>query len=278
MEPIMNFPNNLEKALTLSYDDGVEQDIRLISILDKHGIKATFNINTGLFSPEGKVFEPGRVHRRLTEAAALNLYKNSPHEVAVHALTHPSLDKISVGAATYEVIEDRKNIEHLFGTITRGMAYPYGTYNDTVVDILKNCGIAYARTVESTKKFSIPTDWLRLKPTCHHKAPELMSLAEKFIGEKTPGRQPWLFYLWGHSYEFEGDNNWDVIEKFAETVGNRDDIWYATNIEIYDYIQAWNSLVWSVDQTLVHNPTTTTLFFMIKTNKYVINPGETLSL
>jgi hypothetical protein len=274
----MNFPNHLEKALTLSYDDAVEQDIRLISILDKHGIKGTFNINTGSFAPEGTVFEPGRIHRRMTEAASVNLYKNSGHEVAVHALTHPYLEKLPSNVVAYEVIEDRHNIERLFGTITRGMAYPYGTYSDSVVEVLKNCGICYARTVKTTLNFGIPTDWLRLHPTCHHKNPELMSLAEKFIGEKKPGQDPWLFYVWGHSYEFESDNNWNVIEEFAEKVGNRDDIWYATNIEIYDYINAWNSLIWAADQKLVHNPTSTTLFFTVKTDKYVIAPGETLSI
>ena len=105
-----------------------------------------------------------------------------------------------------------------------------------------------------------------------------MNLAEKFIGEKKAGEFPWLFYLWGHSYEFEGNNNWNIIEEFAEKVGNRDDIWYATNIEIYDYVKAWNSLIWSSDQKLVYNPTATTLYFMIKSTKYVIKPGETLSL
>ena len=135
MRPVMNFPNHLEKALTLSYDDAVEQDIRLISILDKHGIKGTFNINTGSFAPEGTVFEPGRIHRRMTEAASVNLYKNSGHEVAVHALTHPYLEKLPSNVVAYEVIEDRHNIERLFGTITRGMAYPYGTYSDSVVEV-----------------------------------------------------------------------------------------------------------------------------------------------
>ena len=42
------FPGGKRKALTLSYDDGVEQDITLMGILDKYGIKCTFNLNSGL--------------------------------------------------------------------------------------------------------------------------------------------------------------------------------------------------------------------------------------
>ncbi len=36
------------KYLTFSYDDGVTQDIRLIELFNKYGMKATFNINSGL--------------------------------------------------------------------------------------------------------------------------------------------------------------------------------------------------------------------------------------
>ena len=41
------------KALTFSYDDGVTQDKRLIKILNKYGLKCTFNINSGLFGVGG---------------------------------------------------------------------------------------------------------------------------------------------------------------------------------------------------------------------------------
>lgn len=51
----LRYPKGLTKALTLSYDDGVEQDIRLIEIMRKHGLKGTFNINSELYAPEGNV-------------------------------------------------------------------------------------------------------------------------------------------------------------------------------------------------------------------------------
>mgnify|MGYP002513618435 CR=1 FL=1 len=41
-----------KKSVTFSFDDGVTQDIRLIEILNKYGLKGTFNINAGCFSPE----------------------------------------------------------------------------------------------------------------------------------------------------------------------------------------------------------------------------------
>lgn len=70
----MRFPGGRAKALTLSYDDGVQQDHRLISILNRHGLKCTFNINSGLFPAKGTTFPPGQIHRRLTEQEAVALY------------------------------------------------------------------------------------------------------------------------------------------------------------------------------------------------------------
>ena len=240
----MRFPGGKSKALTLSYDDGVEQDIRLIDIMKRNGLKGTFNINSGSYAPEGKTYPEGTIHRRMSKSMCQELYLNSGMEVAVHGLTHPYLEQLPENLCTYEVLQDRKNLEADFGYIIRGMAYPFGTTSDSVVASLKQCGIAYSRTTVSTEKFTIPTDWLRLPATCHHRNPRLMELARNFV-DNAFLRGPGLFYLWGHSYEFDQnlpDNNWGIIEEFAEFLGNREDIWYATNIEIYDYIQAYNIL------------------------------------
>ena len=261
--------------MTLSYDDGVDQDIRLIEIMKKYGLKGTFNLNSGKYAPEGTVYPAGRIHRPMPKSMALELYRNSGMEVAVHGLTHPYLEQLPSNLCTYEVMQDRINLEADYGTIIRGMAYPFGTYSDDVVATLKQCGIVYARTVESTEKFNIPTDWLRLPATCHHNNPRLMELAHKFV-ENAGKRGPALFYLWGHSYEFEDHDNWNVIEEFAEYIGGREEIWYATNIEIYDYIAAYNQLIFSMDGTKVYNPTCTELYFETKSAVYSVKPGETL--
>lgn len=270
----MRYPGGLGKALTLSYDDGVEQDLKLMEILDRHGIKCTFNINSGCYAPEGKVYAPGTVHRRLPESAVTEAYAKNGHEVAVHALTHPHLELLSPANITYEVLQDRLNLEHQFGVTVRGMAYPYGTYSDTVVECLRACGIAYSRTVVSTENFDLPTDWLRMPATCHHANPRLEHLAKKF-SDMEVNDAPRLFYLWGHSYEFERDGNWDVIERFAEEMGNRSDIWYATNLEIYDYVQDYQRLIWSADGARVTNPTARMLFLKYGNQLVKIAPGAT---
>lgn len=278
MPPIdLLFPGNKRKALTMSYDDGVEQDARLIDIMQKHGLKGTFNLNSGCYAQDGTVYPAGRVHRRMSERATTALYADSGMEIAVHALEHPHLENLPREAVAYQIIKDRENLERQFGRIVRGMAYPYGTTSDQVVDVLKSCGIAYSRTVVSTERFDLPTSWLRLPATCHHNNPALMTLAEKFASGQVTSA-PWLFYLWGHSYEFEADNNWHVIEKFATYIGGRDDIWYATNIEIYDYIEAFRSLISSADGKTYCNPTARTIEILSRGQAYTLTPGAVITL
>lgn len=264
----MRFPEGKKKALTLSYDDGVKQDARLIEIMRRNGLKGTFNVNSGLY---------GTTANRLTEIQVKELYAESGMEVAIHGLTHTFLSQVTESCCSYQVLKDRENLERLFHKVIRGMAYPNNAYNDKVVACLKSMGIAYARTTISTESFKIPTDWLRLEATCHHKNPRLMELAKKFVEDEVI-KESWLFYLWGHSYEFDNNNNWNIIEEFAEYTGNRSDIWYATNIEIYEYVEAYQSLISSVDGSLITNPSAHMVYIEIAGEVYQIMPGETLSV
>lgn len=273
----MRFPGGLKKALTLSYDDGVEQDAELISILNLNGLKCTFNLNSGCWAPEGTVYPEGQIHRRMPLSQAKLLYGESEHEVAVHCLTHASLVECTTDQIVWEVTKDRENLEREFGGIIRGMAYPFGTYNDQVVDTLRACGILYSRTVHSTHNFDLPQDWLRLGATCHHSDPKLMELADRFLNESVAFGSR-LFYLWGHSYEFEGDNNWNVIQEFAEKMGGREDIWYCTNIEVCKYHLAFQQLEFSADGNTVHNPTDIALWFDKGGATHCVQPGETITL
>ena len=277
----MLFPDGKNKALTLSYDDGVQQDIRLIETLDKYGLKCTFNINSYSFEEEEREFAPGQVHRRMARREATEVYSKAianGHEVATHGYSHPFLDKLPSEMVSYEIVEDRKRLEEMFGKVIKGHAYPYGATSAKVVDVLRNCGILYARTTAATKRFDIPTDWLRLPSTCHHNEPSLMQLADQFLNEPSRYPNPRLFYLWGHTYEFDNNNNWEVIEKFAEYVGNRNDVWYANNMQVYEYVEAYRALQFSSNGNTVYNPSCHTVWFISGTDKVKVAPGETVKI
>lgn len=256
MEFIMRYPNGVSKALTFSYDDGCASDKRLVDILDKYGMKCTFNIMSMLFDlPEDHVKE----RMRIVKEALIG----SNHEVACHGYNHPHMERLSFPSMLNETLNDRRRLEKEFGVIVRGMAYPYGSYNEQVIEAVKTCGICYSRVCHQTNDFDPYPDWLAWKPTTHHNG-DIDGLADKFLARHVRGdADPALFYVWGHTFEFENDNNWDRIENFAEKLGNREDVWYCTNIEYYDYVQAFNNLQFSVEEDMIHNPTATDVWICI---------------
>ena len=273
----MRFPNGCNKALTLSYDDGLEQDIHLMAVLKPYGIKATFNLNSGLMPPEGTVFPPTRFDRVMPPRQAKAAYSGTPHEVAVHGNQHPFLDQLPQAQVTYDLLKDRLRLEALFDTTVNGMAYPYGKHTPAVTAAARAAGIVYSRTIENTHWYGLPENWLQWHPTCHHDDPDLMPLAEEFVRGR-PNDAPWLFYLWGHTFEFDCNQNWSVIEDFCRTVGNQPHIFYATNKEIYTYIEAYRRLEFDTAMSRVTNPSSIPLWFDLDGVLYRVGGGETCRL
>ena len=273
----MRFPQGKPKALTLSYDDGVEQDEKLIGLMERYRVKGTFNVSYGNVCPEGRVYESGRIHRPMTMKQLRKGYDKDFIELAIHGWHHPWLDELEPSVVHREIYEDRLGWEKEFGIVVRGMAYPYGTYNDQVVKILKQMGIRYARTIQKTEQFDLPKDWLRWHPTCHHKHPHLMELADEFLSMKVR-KDSKLFYLWGHSYEFEEKDNWDVIESFFQKMADHEDIWYATNIEIYDYIKAFEALQYSAKGDCVMNSSAIDVWLEYEGKIFCVPAGDMIDL
>lgn len=221
--------NSYRKAITFSYDDGNQQDIRLIEIFQKYGIKATFHVNTGLDYHHGTWNYRGKfdVHR-LNLAECPEIY--SGHEVAVHGSTHQNFSHLSDEELQQELNDNILAITQIYGKRPVGMSYPYGVYNENIARKLKALGILYGRTVNSTHSFDEQDDLYFFHPTCHHDDPMLFQLAEKFL--KSNPEKPQIFYIWGHSYEFQGNDNWDHIEQFCQYISGKKDIFYGTNAEI----------------------------------------------
>ena len=272
----MLFPNFKMKALTFSYDDNVVEDKRLIQIFRENGLKGTFNINSSRWN------KVPATQGRLTFEEAKELYIDSGMELAAHGWEHLSLTECCAELKNREIFLDRDHIEKEFGGIVKGLAYPNGVLDDASVEALKICGIEYARTVTSTEKFDVPQDFLRWNPTCHHNNPKLFELAKAFV-EKVKStnycvNKPMLFYVWGHSYEFRTKDNWPHIEEFAAYMGGRDDIWYATNGEIYDYVTAYRRLKFSASYERVYNPSAVDVYFSWLGKEVVVRAGETVDL
>lgn len=269
-----------QKAVTLSFDDGVTQDIKFIELLDKYKVKCTFNLNSGTLGQKDWLIQLGLdvSHYKVEKEQVAQIYKN--HEVAIHTLTHPSLPDLPMGSVAYEVTADRKNLEEILKKPIRGMAYPFGTYSDEVVSTLRTLGVEYARTVDNIYDFQLPHDFLLWHPTCSYKDEKLKELTKKFLINRTieEYKKPQVFYVWGHSYEFEGRNHWELIEEFLKDISGHEDIWYATNIEIVDYMNAFKQLKYSVTGDYIYNPTLQDLWVSIDETVYKLPSGETTQI
>ena len=216
--------NGKTKAVTFSFDDGCFQDIRLIELFDRYGLKCTFNLNSNLAG----------IDNRISLNKVSEIYEN--HEIAVHTLTHPFLNKLSDDEIINEIENDRNQLQELVDYEVCGMAYPFGSsaIDERVINIVKNkTKIKYARATKMTKNFDIQTNLLDFRPTLHqNKYEDLFKLASEFVNLKT--KEPKLFYIWGHSYEFDEDNGiyWDKFEEFCKIISNCDDIFFGTNREV----------------------------------------------
>ncbi len=224
----------MKKFVTFSYDDGITQDRRLIEILDKYGLKCTFNLNSQLLGTAKSLIceEKTVAHVKPRAVEVKEIYQN--HEVAAHTLTHPHLYGLPEEELIRQVEEDRKILSEIMGYEVQGMAYPYGDSDDRIAEVIGvHTKIRYARTVSNTHNFEPQTNLLRFHPTVYHREKEqMMRLAREFVELQTD--TPKLFYIWGHSYEFDIDNSWAWFEEFCKIIGNKEDIYYGTNTDVLE--------------------------------------------
>ena len=228
----------MHKFLTFSFDDGTVEDRRLIALFDRYGLRGTFNLNSGKFGVRREIVHEGiPVHHYVIEQEeAKTLYQN--HEVAAHTVHHPNLVKISREEVIHEVADDCRALEELTGQRILGMAYPGAGlyYTQEVADIIReNTQIRYARGCKNHHTFKLPENLMLWEPTCHQNDPQLLELGRAFV-QADASEEDLLFYVWGHSFEFEKFKRWDLFERFCEMMAGKPDIEYVTNGEVARYL------------------------------------------
>ena len=222
------------KILTFSYDDAVTQDIRLIDLFNKYGLKGTFNLNSDLLGKTNELIREGVTvsHNKIAPSDIRRAYEG--HEIAGHTRTHPMLPTLDDDSIVSQVEEDRLRLSELAGYEVVGFAYPGGgvNFDERVADVIKRrTGIKYCRTTVSSHSFDTQSNLYVFKPTVYHHGEwdKLFELGEKFLSLDTDDTK--IFYVWGHAYEFDIHNTWDRFEEFCRMMSGRGDIAYLTNKE-----------------------------------------------
>lgn len=266
------WPGGKFGAVTSSWDDGTEYDRRLIDIFNRFGLKGSFYPNSnGL----GKTAAESGWKNYVRADEIPQLYQG--HEIGSHTVSHPYLWQLPRESLAWEFMEDRRRLEALTGYPIRGAVIPFGWPSglDTVVSLLSGLGFRYLRNSQTNGRFDLPGDFLRWQPTVHCSADLDTSWSQFQAQFYAPAG---LFYMWGHSYEFEDRKEWDKLERWAEKTAQTSNLWHGTNGQVYDYVTAWRNLAWSAEVDRVYNPSAQTVFFLCDGQPCNVAASETKSL
>jgi peptidoglycan/xylan/chitin deacetylase (PgdA/CDA1 family) len=272
---IARFPGGKRFAVTFSFDDGVVHDRRVVEWFNAHGLKATWNLNSGFLGRTGKPAPEGT--RCIDASEVADLYRG--HEVAIHTVTHPSLTNLDATQIAREVLEDRIVLEELVGYPVRGMAYPNGAFDTRVVNVLRELGVAYSRTcVNNPRPFPVdePLAW----PATMHQygAGEEGTVPERFEKMRANPRLSEVFFVWGHTYEFADANDWDALDRLFGPLCGHDDVWYCTNIELFDYEDARRRIAIAANRGSAFNPSALPVTLRVDNKLIDVPAGATISL
>ena len=223
-----------EKYVVMGFDDGITQDVRIMEILKKYNLRATFFINSGLLGADWTA-NVKVSHVRYTEHQIREgIYDG--FEVEAHSKRHPSLKNATFENIIDQVQGDIDAIADMTGAAPKGLAYPGGTkdVDENVVSVIEeNTSAGYGRTTTSTDSFELPERFLYWNPTAHVNSSNAAGLAKKFVNAEI-GDEDMLLCFWGHGYEFDQANSWDRFESLCKYLSEQDDLVFVTYGEFYE--------------------------------------------
>lgn len=272
---IPQFPGGKRIAVTTSWDDGRVYDHWVIEKFNEWGLKGTFNLNSAFLARNGKP-NPVESAGCVDVCEVADLYAG--HEVAIHTAHHPHLEWLDQTQVAAEVLEDRKALEDLVGYPVRGMAYPFGTYNTEVIQTLRGLGIVYSRTTANSLRCFPPEEPLAWSSTMHHIDEQPTPLPQRWETFYNNQRSNGVFYVWGHSYEFANAPENKSIDYLFKPLVGKPDVWYCTNIELFDYEAARKRMVIAANKRSAYNPSGIAVTLNVDGTLLDVQPGQFVTL
>lgn len=233
------YPNGKKKAFNITYDDGVIQDVRFVELMNKYGLKGTFNLNYGLMENSFEwTHNSGMVVRRLTPQQAVQLY--GEHEIASHSYTHPFMDNMSEDEIMDEMMKDKMKLEELFGREVVGFAVPFDYYSDLIADCARKCGFEYSRDGNESYSYIPPKNPYYWSAGTYHVKPQFKEFVEDFF---KVDEEMALCQIVGHTYDLDVMDMWEYLESVIKRVAENEDIINMTNKDIVRYLGAMDMVV-----------------------------------
>ena len=264
------YPEGRTKAFNITYDDGVTQDVEVIAMLNRYGIKGTFNLNSELMRT-GFTWrhQCGMDITRLRLEEVGDLYEE--HEIASHTLTHPYMDSLSDEKLCRQMGEDKRNLEAFFGREVAGFAVPFSYYDSRIARCAEKCGFEYARMSEFILTCTPCKDWYYWKTSVYHIMPQLLPFTEHFLETE---EELAVCQIVGHSYDLFTEHLWETMESICAKVSQHPEVWKCTNLELVRYLKAMEQAVISEDAIM--NRSNRKLWFAVDGNVLSVEPGQRL--
>lgn len=201
----------MSKIFLISFDDGTVWDRRFVELLNKYGIKATFNLNSGLEDFVWQYEDRFPVRRQIL-ADTVELYRG--HEIASHSLHHHWLNTLTPPQLSREVGDDCAALKQLFGLQEIGFGVPFTACNEREVKIIRKF-VRYIRLSEFSDSFAPPADPYHIPIHALYNQPDVRERIAAFAESDLPVA---LFVMVGHSYELEVLDHWGYMEELLQYI------------------------------------------------------------
>ena len=179
-------PHSASHSLAITFDDGFVSNLNsAVPAMREFGAKA---INYLVADRIGKSSDwetaEGGEARPLMDSSQIRDWLAAGNWIGAHTCTHPRLSKIPREFAREEISASKKKLEDRFGQPMEHFAYPFGDYDDAVVEMVREAGFKTACTMDRGVN-DRNTDPLRLKRwTARYPTRTLGSLFRKLLGSR----------------------------------------------------------------------------------------------
>lgn len=261
------YPGGKPKAFNITYDDGVLQDLRFVELMNRYGLKGTFNLNSELMRTGFAWTHPnGMEVKRLDADTARWLYRG--HEIASHTRTHPYMHDLSAEEVLDQLGRDKADLEEMLGVEVAGFAVPFDYYSPMIAECAKRCGLEYARMSEFSRSYVPCRDYWFWQTGFYHIEPGLEAFVDGFFETED---ELAVCQIVGHSYDLDAEGLWRTMENILKRVSAAEDVWSCTNLELVRYLKAMDRA--EIGENSVHNHSDKELWFEVD-GKTVCVPPE----
>lgn len=131
-----------EKPVCITFDDGYLDSYTIVyPLMKEYGFPWTLFLITD---------DVGKPYNRMTWDQLKEMADSHTVTIANHTLSHPKLHNLATAKEKEkEIVEANEALKYHLGIDNAWLAYPYGDYDDQVVEICKKAGIKMAVTTDS---------------------------------------------------------------------------------------------------------------------------------